>query len=302
VNRCCLPSTGTLAMTWAFATLAHAQPNLVVDGDTTCPSVEMIRAAWAAAGPSATWPEQTVTVQVADDRLALSLGEAPAVVREIPADADCSVRAETVAVIIAAWSGDLASHPTDSAVLTVKSPAPVLAPAVKSSHIVELGGAAFYSPGWGHAPGAWVDMGRMPRDRGIGARVFLAYQSARDVALEGGTNQILRLLAGAVVSYPLQSRLLFASVDVGLVGTLTRAQGSGYETNRTDSATNFGGVLELRGGLRLGRARLWLSGRGLRLVHAETVKVQSTSPGVADRAVLSAWDAQLGLGAGFRFE
>jgi hypothetical protein len=47
---------------------------------------------------------------------------------------------------------------------------------------------------------------------------------------------------------------------------------------------------------------VWLNARGLRLIHGETVKVQSTSPGVADSAALSAWDMQLGLGLGFRFE
>jgi hypothetical protein len=61
-------------------------------------------------------------------------------------------------------------------------------------------------------------------------------------------------------------------------------------------------MVGLRGGVRLGRVRLWVGAGGLRLVRAETVKVQSSSPGVADRAVLSAWDAELGLGLGFRFE
>jgi hypothetical protein len=40
----------------------------------------------------------------------------------------------------------------------------------------------------------------------------------------------------------------------------------------------------------------------LRLAHAETVKVQSTSPGVADSATLNGWDLQIGVGLGVRFE
>jgi hypothetical protein len=32
------------------------------------------------------------------------------------------------------------------------------------------------------------------------------------------------------------------------------------------------------------------------------VKVQSTSPGVADSATLNAWDLQIGVGLGFRYE
>jgi hypothetical protein len=42
--------------------------------------------------------------------------------------------------------------------------------------------------------------------------------------------------------------------------------------------------------------------RLLRLVHAETVKIQSSSPGVADSAALNVWDVQLGVGLGVRFE
>jgi hypothetical protein len=295
-------SVGVFAVALALATVAHAQPRVVVHGDTTCPSVDMILAALPSARPDAAWLEQTVDVEVADDRLALRLGEAPGVRREIPADGDCSVRAESVAVVLAVWAGELAARPTDSPELTIASPAPVFTPTKKPSHVIELDGAAFYSPVWGHGPGASLGVGRTPREGGVGVRVLGAYQSARDVALEGGTNQVLRFLVGAALTYQLQRRHVFAAGDVGLVGTLTRAQGAGYETNQAGYAANFGGVADLRGGLRLGRFSLWLNARGLRLVHAETLKINSTSPGVADSATLSAWDVQLGIGLGFRFE
>jgi hypothetical protein len=301
-----------VVVTSAIAPCAHAQPTVVVRGDATCPSVDMIRAALLAARPSGEWPEQTVTVEVASDRLFLSLGDAHAVRRELPADRDCSVRAQSLAVVIAAWSGELASHPidspaltatsTDSPVLTVASPTPVLAPTKEPSHVIEVDGAACYSPLWGHALGAWLGVGLTPRHGGLGVRVLGGYQSARDVALEGGTNQILRFLIGAALTYHVQRTYVFASGDVGLVGTLTRAQGLGYVANQADSTANVGGVADLRGGVRLGRARLWLNARGMRLAHAETVKVQSSSPGVADSATLNAWDLQIGLGLGFRLE
>jgi len=307
-----LALAGVVGVTTFFATPAHAQTIVVVPGESACPSVEMIRAALPVQ-PNGEWSQRTVTVEVVGDRLALSLGDAPAARREIPADADCSVRAQSVAVVIAAWSGELGSRPTDSPVLTAASlvPAPVLTvtspaaaptPAKRSSHVFELDGAGFYSFAWGHAPGAWLGVGYLPRNGGFGVRLLAAYQSARDVALEGGGNQILRFLAGAALTYHLQRAHVFASGDAGLVGTLTRAQGTGYETNRAGSTTNFGGVADLRGGLRFGRARLWLNARVLGLVHAESVKVESTSPGVGDRATLSRWDGQLGIGLGYRFE
>jgi len=229
------------------------------------------------------------------------LGEPP-VVREIPADGDCSVRAESVAVVVATWSGELGDRPTDSPVLTAASPAPVLTPAKRPSHVIELEGSAFYSPLWGHAPGALLGVSRMPIGDVIGVRVLGAYQSARDLAIEGGTNQILRFLVGAALRYQLQRTHVFASGDAGLVGTFTRAQGAGYEPNQADATMNFGGLADLRVGLRLGRFRLWLNAQGLRLVHAETLKVHSTSPGVADSAALNPWDVQIGAGLGIRLE
>lgn len=297
-----LPCVGMFAVVSLFSASAHAQPRVVVSGDATCPSAEMILAALPAAASEVDWSGQTVTVEVTDDQLSLSLGEAAGARREIPADADCAIRAESVAVVIAAWSGELGARPSDSPMFTLASPAPVLTPAKKPSHIVELGGAGFYSSLWGHAFGASLDVSRTPRKGGLGARALVAYQSARDATLEGGTNQISRILVGAALAYQVQHRPLFAAGDIGLVGTLTLARGSGYEPNQTASAANFGGSADVRAGLRLGRFSLWLNARGVRLLHGETVKVQSTSPGVADSVGLSAWDVQLGLGLGFRFE
>jgi len=307
MNRRCLFSVGMAALTAALSPLAQAQPTIVVQGDSMCPSEAMILAALPAVRPEAAWPEQTVTVEVAADRLFLTLGEAPAARREIPADADCSVRAASVAVVIAAWSGELGARPADSPALTVAILAPVPTPATKPGHVYkphvyELDAGAFYSPRWGHAPGAWLGVGRTPRDGGRGIRVLGAYQSARDLKLEGGTNQILRFLVGVALTYHLQRTYVFAAGEVGLVGTILRAKGAGYETNQASFAANLGGLADLQGGLRWGRYRLGVDARLLRLVHTETVKVHSTSPGVADSAGLSVWDVQLGLGLGFRFE
>jgi hypothetical protein len=291
-----------LAVATGFAPSAHAQPSVVVRGDATCPSADMILAALPAAASEVDWSGQTITVEVVDDRLALTLGDAGGARREIPADADCAIRAQSVAVVIAAWSGELGALPSDSPMFTVASPPPLLTPAKRPSHLVEVNGAAFYSPVWGHGLGASLDVSRRPWRGHVGARALLAYQSARDVVLEGGTNQILRMLVGATLTYQRQSKRWFAAGDLGLAGTLTLARGSGYEPSETAGATNFGGIAELRGGLRFGRLSVWLNARGLRLVHDETVKVQSTSPGVADSATLNAWDVQLGLGLGYRFE
>ncbi|HEX7598512.1 MAG TPA: hypothetical protein VF518_09875 [Polyangia bacterium] len=291
-----------LAMMFLSARPALSQPPLVVRGQDTCPSADAIRAALQTLRPAGEWPSQTVEVDVSDDHLSLTLGDGPGAQRELPAAADCPTRAETVALVLTAWAGGLPSQPTDAPVLTVEAPVPAPVRMNEAPNVIELDGAPFYSPIWGHALGAWLGLGRTPRNGGVGARVLAAYQSGRNLAIEGGTNQVLRFLVGAALTYHLQRRHVFASGDVGLVGTLTRAQGAGYATNSADTTANFGGVADLRGGLRLGRYRLWVNARLLRLVYAENVKIQSSSPGLGNSASLSPWDAQLGAGVGFRFE
>jgi hypothetical protein len=287
-------------------TLAHAEPALVVRGNSECPSAAMISHALSAVRPDGALPEGPVAVDVTEDRLTVTLGEAATARREIPADRDCAVRAASVALVIAAWSGDLASRPSASPELQTASPVVVaktpLPPATTATHVIELDGSAFYSPVWGHQSGIWLGVGRVPREGGVGARLLGAYQGARDVALEGGANQLYRTLLGAAVTFRRQGAHGFGSGDLGLVGVLTHAQGVGYQTNRGDSAANLGGLVDLRGGLLFGRLQLWAGARVLGLVHSDSVKIQSSSPGVADSATLRAWDAQLGLGMGVRFE
>jgi hypothetical protein len=253
--------------------------------------------------PDHEWPALSATIQASDNHLRITLGENGNNQREIAVPTDCAERATQVALILAVWSGELPAQDADAPSLSAAIPAPATKPApAKAPTVFELDGAAFHSPRWGHAPGAWLGLGRTPRNGGLGIRVLGAYQSARDLVIEGGTNQVYRLLVGASATYHYQRPYLFASGDVGVVGTFTHAQGAGYEPNRSDSATNWGGLAELRAGLPLGRFRLWSSARGLRLVHAETVKVQSISPRPANTVGLSSWDLQIGLGLGYRFE
>lgn len=307
MRRRSIPPAVAVALTSMVASsVAHAQATLVVRGEPDCPSAEMIRDALSTARPDRQLPEQPVAVDVSNDRLSLTLGQDPAARREFPADRDCAVRAASVALVVAAWSGELASRPSDSPLLPAAAPPLALVaakpPAKPATHVLELDGGAFYSPVWGHDPGLWLGVGRVGREGGAGLRLLGAYQRARELTIEGGTNQVQRFLLGAAVTYRVQRTSVFASGDLGLVGALTRAQGAGYQANRSDSAGNFGGLAELRGGLRFGQFQLWASARALRLLKADTVKIQSSSPGVADSATLSAWDAQLGMGLGFRFE
>jgi hypothetical protein len=316
MNRRRLSSAAVWVVASALATLAHAQdPLIVVRGEANCPSADMIRAALHAILAEGAWPAETLVVEVAGDRLLLRLGGDPGVRREIPADRDCAVRAGSVALILAAWSGELLSLPANAPVLDAAAPA-TMAPAIPTAqvaatapagataptHYMELDGGGFYSPVWGHAGGTWLGIGLTPVGGGLGFRAIAVYQAARDVALEGGTTQILRAMLGAAATYDIERKQVFASGGVGLVGTLTHAAGLGYEPNRAVTEANVGGFGDLRVGLPLGRLRIWTDVRLLRLLVGETVKIQSGSPNVGDTATLTAWDVQLGAGLGFRFE
>jgi hypothetical protein len=287
-------------------TAAHAQPTIEVRGDTACPSAEMIQAAVKADRPDGEGPPMTVVVEVTDERLTLTLVDDREkdqnTQREIPAANDCETRAQTVALVLRAWTGALPSHPTDAPMLTVAMPAPVIAPAKRPPHTLAVDGAAFYSPIWGHAPGAWLGVGRTPKGGGLGIRLFGAFQSSQDVSLEGGTNQLSREWLGGAATLELERGRLFGSGDVGLLTTFTQARGSGYDSNQAAHTFNVGGIVDLRGGIVIGRYHLWLNARALRLLHQETVNIASSSPGVADRVTLRAWDAQFGLGFGMRFQ
>ncbi len=65
-------------------------------------------------------------------RLAVTLGEAPGV-RELPADPDCSVRAETVALVVAAWAGSLPALPAASPPTTPAAGSPLPSPSPTDS-------------------------------------------------------------------------------------------------------------------------------------------------------------------------
>lgn len=281
---------------------AHAQPTIEVRGDTACPSADMIRAALQDVGLDPAWLFDPVIVDVSAERLSLTLGHDQSAHREVPAAANCEARAESVALLIRAWSTDLPSHPTSAPLLKVALPASKPDPETVSDNVFELDGAVFYSAPWGHAPGFWLGVGRTPLDGGWGFRLFGAYQSARDIALAGGKNHLHRVFAGVAPTFHLQGEEVFASADLGLLVTSTQAQGAGYDITNSSRTWNLGAVVDLRGGVHLGRFRCWLNARLLRLLHAETITISSGDVEADDTSRLAAWDVQLGIGMGVRFE
>ena len=141
-----------------------AETNLVVSSNSDCPSGQAVSEALWAIRPDSEWPALTATVQVLEDRIQVTLGEDQSHPREIPLLADCTDRANRVALVIAVWSGALPAHDTSAPQLSVAVPAPVLVPAKKSAMVSELGIAGLYSTVGGWVPGAGGELGWLRRE------------------------------------------------------------------------------------------------------------------------------------------
>jgi hypothetical protein len=81
-----------------------------VESDSACPSAQAVREALLALGGQEARQEVSVTVRGREGRLFVEFGwpgQPEVETREVAADADCSSRAQTAAVVIASWLGML---------------------------------------------------------------------------------------------------------------------------------------------------------------------------------------------------
>jgi hypothetical protein len=292
------------------ANLANAETNrernLVVRSEGDCPSGQAVTEALWAIRPDRDWPALTTTVHILEDRIQVTLGEDQNHPREIPLPADCTDRANRVALVIAVWSGELPAHATGAPTLSVAVPAPAPAPAPmptkKSAMVTELGLSGFYSAVGGWAPGGSVEFGWLRRDSWWGLRARVAYQSTKSLRVDIGDSQYDRTLLGAAMVLQWNRRRIFLSSDWGLEGSLIRAHGDGYSQNQSASGLNVGLAADGRVGLRLRAFRIWADVHGYRWLGKETIRVDPLVAGASSTSTLPAWDAQLGLGVGVVFD
>jgi hypothetical protein len=279
-----------------------AETNLVVSSNSDCPGGQPVSEALWAIRPDSEWPALTATVQVLEDRIQVTLGEDQRHPREIPLLADCTDRANRVALVIAVWSGALPTHDTSAPQLSVAVPAPVLVPAKKSGMVSELGMTGLYSTVGGWVPGAGVEFGWLRRNGWWGLRASGAYQSAKSLRVDIGDSLYERTLLGAALVLRWERRWLFLSSDWGLAGAYARAHGDGYSQNQSASGLNIGLAADGRVGLRLGSYRIWADARLYRWLGKETVRVDPLVAGTSTTSSLPTWDAHLGLGVGIVFD
>ena len=284
------------------ASPAAAESNLIVRSNGDCPSSQAVSEALWAIRPDSEWPALTATIDVAEDRVQVTLGEDRNHPREVAVPADCADRANRVALVIAVWSGELPAHATGAPTLSVAVPAPTPLPAKKSAMITELGVSGLYSTVGGWVPGGSVELGWLRRDGYWGLRAWGAYQSTKSLRVDIGDSPYDRALLGAALVLRWDRPRIIFSSDWGLVGAFTRAHGDGYSQNQSASGLNVGLAADGRVGLRLGAFRIWADVRLYRWLAKETVRVDPLIAGPSTTSTLPAWDAHPGLGASMVFD
>lgn len=285
------------ALLLVLASSAQAQTNVVVRSDSDCPSAQAVSQALWAIRSDDEWPPLLASIQSVNDQVEVVLGPNANNKREIAPAGSCADRATGAALVIAIWSGELPSHATGAPTLTVTAPIPPLTATGKSDSMTEVGLSGFSSVVGGYAPGIQAEVGRFRHESGWGVRAVAAYQGARSIAVDAGDTRYERAQLGALLVLRWTATRLFASGDLGLLGTMTWAHGEGYSRNASAHGENVGLGLDGRTGIRLGKFRLWISLQGCRWASKETVRVDPLVTGSPTTATLSAWDAHFGLGA-----
>jgi hypothetical protein len=299
IHQIVLPAGALLLV---LAASAQAQTNIVVRSDSDCPSAQAVSQALWAIRPDDEWPPLVASIQSASDRIEVVLGVDADNKREIAPTGSCADRATGAALVIAIWSGKLPSHATGAPTLTVATPMQSLTAAGRSDSVTEFGLSGFSSVVGGYAPGIQAEVGRFRHERGWGVRAVAAYQGARSIAVDAGDTRYERAQLGVLLVLRWTAARLFASGDLGLLGTMTWAHGEGYSRNASAHGQNVGLGLDGRMGIRLGKFRLWVSLQGCRWASKETVRVEPLLTGAPTTAALPAWDAHLGLGASMAFQ
>ena len=238
------------------------QPALTIESNSTCPSSSAIGTALARRLPPARWPSGTVRVQTLAGTLIVDLISDGISQRQVGVTADCALRATTVALIIATWTGKLTSDA--AAAPTIRPPAaspPAVAPVrhapppppisgqATSSYAPEreLGAGLLLALWDGLAPGVRIDFVQTRAPRGLGWQMGLALPARR----ERSANNVATSWTRAAVSIALNGRIdlgrLAVSIDAGGAGSYTIVSGQGFSIDQSGQALTAG----LAAGLRM---------------------------------------------------
>lgn len=285
---------------------AVAQPRLTIASDSTCPSQEGVAQALAALCPPADWPTGSVVIRSEGEEVIVEITGEISTRRRVRLAGDCLMRATTVAVVIATWTGELSSNPAASPVLrgqAAKNDLPALQLPLPSTvaHATQLaiGAGVLLSESGGMAPGFRADFEQTRRPRGLGWQAGLTMAARRELASAAGPLVWTRASADVAIHARTTSRSLAVSVGAGLVGGYTFASGHGYDVNRGARALDAGLVAHLRLGRQLWRLNLWADLGAYRWLFPQTIAVDSTTGDRVATVELPSSDVQLTIGLAY---
>jgi hypothetical protein len=289
------------------------EPRLSITSDTGCPSGAAVAKALATLCPADEWPSGTVRIQAVADRLIVELIADGATQRQLRVADDCGVRATTVALVIATWTGELSSDAAGAPVLRSRvtrgegpvRPSPVRSSAppagVASANEHELGAGLLLSLSGGVAPGVRVDFIQTRAPWGLGWQAGLALPAQRESNAARATTRWTRATASLALNGRITLSRLAVSVDAGFAGAYTLASGQGYDIDQGAQALTGGLVAGARLALPWWRLRLWTEVRATKWLFPQTVAVDSTAGDQVAAVALPSSDFQWAVGLSYLF-
>jgi hypothetical protein len=290
-----------------------AGPRLTITSDSTCPSGPAVADALATLVPPTEWPSGSVRIQAVADVLVVELVSDESTQRQLRMTADCGLRATTVALVIATWTGELASDAAGAPVLRgpaaggrSRTPAEIspvttaalpVAPATER----ELGAGLLLSISGGLAPGVRMDFVQTRAPEGLGWQVGLVLPAQRDRAAGGGTTSWTRAAANLAVTGRLTLRRFVVSADAGLALAYTFTSGHGYSINQGSEALTGGLVAGARLSLPWWRMRVWTDVRAYKWLFPQAIAVDSPEGDRLATVALPSFDFQWAMGLAYLF-
>jgi hypothetical protein len=254
----------------ALASTAGAAPAIDIASDSSCPSADMVRTSLDALGNPPPSLRATVTVRSGDDRLRVEFvwgGQRATDVRDLPAPADCGARADAAAVVLAAWLGIRPGAPVTApppAVISAAAPAASLPTPPESARRWWLGLGLGAAAGGGVAPGARIELARAsPSGRGLGWTIAVESALPRSRIVGAGTSSWIRPALALAGRASWRTGRTVLAADLGPVGALAIAWGSGYPSNLSDRGVAFGVAAGVRLEVADGSTRPWIELRAI---------------------------------------
>lgn len=295
----------------APAPTGAAGSRLTIASDSACPSGPAVAEALTLLSPPSQWPSGSVRIQAAGETLWVELVADGATQRRLRVADDCGTRATTVALVIATWTGELASDAALAPVLrgerprSETAPPPPPPPAVETPPIVAgsndrtLGAGLLLALPDGVVPGVRIDFVQTRAPQGLGWQIGLALPARRERAAGGATARWTRAAANLTLNSRLTVRGLAVSVDAGLAGAYTATAGQGYAITQGSEALTAGLVAGARLALPWRRLYIWTEIRAYRWLFPQSVAVDAAGSRVATVALPSS-DLHVAVGLAYR--